>query len=240
MVAASLAAATLAKLRATQARVLARPKENLLSIMVLRAPRKAADCTLGPVQFPNVRFLLSVAGVDQFPQDAGREVAFAGRSNAGKSSAINAIMVRNGLARTSKTPGRTRLLNFFEVEPGRRIVDLPGYGYATAPPPERKQWTKLIDSLPQRENLAGLFVIVDIRRGLKQEDLQLIEWAIAAGWQVHALLAKSDKLNQRDRAAALKDAEAQLPEGVTTQVFSAHDRMGIETAQKRLIQMFTG
>jgi GTP-binding protein len=191
------------------------------------------------VQFPSVRFLLSVASVDQFPQDAGREVAFAGRSNAGKSSAINAIMVRNGLARTSKTPGRTRLLNFFEVEPGKRIVDLPGYGYATAPPPERKQWIGLIDSLPQRENLAGLFLIIDIRRGLREEDGQLVDWAVSAGWQVHALLAKADKLNQRDRAAALKHAKELLPEGVTAQVFSAHEKMGVEEAQKRLISMLT-
>src|SRR5688572_15389655 len=193
--------------------------------MVLRAPRKAADCTLAAVQFPNVRFLLSVASAEQFPEDLGREVAFAGRSNAGKSSAINAILVRNGLARTSKTPGRTRLLNFFEVEPGRRIIDLPGYGYAEAPPPERAQWTALIDSLPERAAIAGLFLIVDIRRGISESDEQLIAWAEAAGWQVHVLLAKADKLNQRERAAALKDAESRLPEGMTVQVFSAHEKM---------------
>jgi GTP-binding protein len=207
--------------------------------MVLRAPRKAADCTLAVVQFPNVRFLLSVASADQFPQDAGREVAFAGRSNAGKSSAINAVLQRNGLARTSKTPGRTRLLNFFEVQPGQRIVDLPGYGYATAPPPEREQWIRLIDALPRRDFLAGLFLIVDIRRGLREEDLQLVEWARSAGWQVHALLAKSDKLNQRERSAALKDAQSLLPEDVSVQVFSAHDGTGIETAQKTLIGMLS-
>jgi GTP-binding protein len=205
--------------------------------MVLRAPRKAADCTLGGVQFPNVRFLLSVAGAEQFPKEFGREVAFAGRSNAGKSSAINAIVQRSALARTSKTPGRTRLLNFFELEPGKRIVDLPGYGYATASPPERKQWTQLIDSLPARDYIAGLFLIIDIRRGLRDEDLQLVEWAISSGWQVHALLAKADKLNQRERSAALKEAQSQLPEGVTVQIFSAHDGLGIEPAQKRLLAM---
>jgi GTP-binding protein len=191
------------------------------------------------VQFPNVRFLLSVAGAEQFPNEYGREVAFAGRSNAGKSSAINAIVQRNGLARTSKTPGRTRLLNFFELEPGKRIVDLPGYGYATAPPPERKQWTELINSLPEREFLVGLFLIIDIRRGLRDEDLQLVFWAVSAGWQVHALLAKADKLNQRERSSALKDAEAQLPEGVTAQIFSAHDGIGVETAQKRLLSILS-
>jgi len=189
------------------------------------------------VQFPKVQFLISAAGVEQFPEDVGREVAFAGRSNAGKSSAINTILVRNGLARTSKTPGRTRLLNFFEVEPGRRIIDLPGYGYAEAPPPERAQWIKLIESLPRRECIAGLFLIVDIRRGISESDEQLIAWAESADWQVHVLLAKADKLNQRERAAALKDALSRLPEGMTAQVFSAHDKLGVDAAQKRLVGM---
>jgi GTP-binding protein len=234
---ASLATATGAKARVTQAMTPANPFENLLSIMVLRAPRKAADCTLGVVQFPNVRFLVSAARVDQFPADFGREVAFAGRSNAGKSSAINAIVGRNGLARASKTPGRTRLLNFFEIGPGQRIVDLPGYGYATAPPPERKQWTQLIESLPQRDFLAGLFLIVDIRRGLREEDGQLVEWALASGWQVHALLTKADKLNQRERSAALKDARAVLPDGVSAQIFSAEDGIGLDEARRKLVEM---
>jgi len=189
------------------------------------------------VQYPKVRFLLSVAGVEQFPEDSGREVAFAGRSNAGKSSAINTILVRNGLARTSKTPGRTRLLNFFEVEPGRRIIDLPGYGYAEAPPPEKEQWIKLINKLPRRESIAGLFLIVDARRGITEGDEQLVEWAAAAGWQLHVVLTKADKLNQRDRAAVLKDAVERLPDGMTAQVFSAHDKIGVEGAQQRLNAM---
>jgi GTP-binding protein len=188
-------------------------------------------------QFPHVRFLLSVAGVEQFPPDEGREVAFAGRSNSGKSSAINAIMARHGLARTSKTPGRTKLLNFFEVESGRRIIDLPGYGYAQASPAEREQWTSLIDFLPARASLHGLFLIVDIRRGLTPQDEQLLGWAASAGWQVHVLLTKSDKLNQRDRAAALKSTQASLGEKMTAQVFSALDKSGVQPAQKRLIEM---
>ena len=191
-------------------------------------------------KFPNVQFLLSVASVEQMPADPANEVAFAGRSNSGKSSAINAILHRNGLARTSKTPGRTKLLNFFEIEPGRRIIDLPGYGYAEARPAERAQWTELIDGLPERANLVGLFLIVDIRRGIAPQDVQLLEWASGAGWQVHILLAKSDKLNQRERAKALKDAEAQLDSAMSAQVFSAHDKTGVDQAQKRLIQMLTG
>jgi GTP-binding protein len=187
--------------------------------------------------FPAVTFMLSVASREQFPADEGVEIAFAGRSNSGKSSAINAIMARNGLARTSKTPGRTKLLNFFELEPGQRIIDLPGYGYAEAHSSEREQWTALIDALPARASLAGLFLIVDIRRGISAQDEQLIDWAMAAGWQVHLLLAKSDKLNQRERAAALKDAQGRMDTDMTVQVFSAHDRTGVQEAQKRLIQM---
>ena len=189
------------------------------------------------MQFPKARFLLSVASIDQFPSEPGPEVAFAGRSNSGKSSAINAILRRTGLARTSKTPGRTKLLNFFEVEEGRRIIDLPGYGYAEATRAEQAQWTRLINALPARENLRGLFLIVDIRRGVRDADRQLIDWAAAAGWAVHLLLTKSDKLNQRERAAALKSARQGLAEGMSAQIFSAQDGAGVDEAQKTLIGM---
>jgi len=188
-------------------------------------------------QFPNVHFLLSAASEEQFPHDEGAEVAFAGRSNSGKSSAINTIMVRNGLARASKTPGRTRLLNFFEVEKGRRIIDLPGYGYAEASPIEKAQWIRLIERLPARTCIRGLFLIVDSRRGLKEGDEQLLDWAHAAGWTVHVLLTKADKLNQRERAATLKDTEDRIADGMTAQVFSATDKIGVPAAQKRLEQM---
>jgi GTP-binding protein len=188
-------------------------------------------------QFPNIRFLLSAASEEQFPADVGTEVLFAGRSNSGKSSAINTTLVRNGLARASKTPGRTRLLNFFEIEEGRRILDLPGYGYAEASPPEKKQWIALIQKLPKRTCISGLFLIVDIRRGIKDQDEQLLNWADASGWPIHVLLTKADKLNQRDRAAALKEAEEVLGEGVTVQVFSATDKIGVQAAQKRLVEL---
>jgi GTP-binding protein len=187
--------------------------------------------------YPKVRFLLSAASEEQFPADVGAEVAFAGRSNSGKSSAINTIMVRNGLARASKTPGRTRLLNFFEVEEGRRILDLPGYGYAEASPVEKKQWIALIARLPARTSISGLFLIVDIRRGITDQDEQLLDWADASGWPVHVLLTKADKLNQRDRAAALTEAQERLGESMTAQVFSATDKIGVQPAKKRLDQM---
>ena len=191
-------------------------------------------------QFPKVRFLLSAASEEQFPADIGTEVLFAGRSNSGKSSAINTILVRNGLARASKTPGRTRLLNFFEIEEGRRILDLPGYGYAEASPVEKKQWIALIQKLPKRTCITGLFLIVDIRRGIKDQDVQLLDWADASGWLIHVLLTKADKLNQRDRAAGLKTAVEILGEGVTAQVFSATDKIGVQAAQKRLVELLAG
>ena len=128
-------------------------------------------------RFPNVRFLISAAAATQFPPDDGAEVAFAGRSNAGKSSAINAIAQRRALARTSKAPGRTRLVNFFEVMPRGRIVDLPGYGYASAPENERRTWAPLIDALRARARSSGLFLIVDARRGISASDQGLIAWA---------------------------------------------------------------
>src|ERR1700753_2522010 len=128
-------------------------------------------------RFPRAEFLISAAAPGQFPADRGAEVAFVGRSNAGKSTAINTIVQRHGLARTSKTPGRTRLLNFFELGPVQRIVDLPGYGYATGPEAERLSWQPLIDGLRPRESLRGLFMIVDSRRGLTEGDGALLAWA---------------------------------------------------------------
>jgi len=140
-------------------------------------------------RFQQAKFLVSAAAPAQFPPDEGAEVAFAGRSNAGKSSAINAITQRRGLARTSKTPGRTRLLNFFELAPQRRLVDLPGYGYAGGPQAERRTWGPLIDALHERASLRGLFLIVDVRRGVTAGDEGLLEW-VAPDRRVHVLLSR--------------------------------------------------
>lgn len=185
-------------------------------------------------RFPQADFLLSVAAPAQFPADAGAEVAFAGRSNAGKSSAINALLERKALVRTSKTPGQTRLLNYFAIAPERRIVDLPGYGYAAVPPAERRRWLPLVDALRERASFRGLFLIVDARRGVREEDLALIEWAHPEHRRVHVLLSKADKLTQAERAAALQAARTLLGEGVTAQVFSAHSRLGVPEAQEVL------
>lgn len=164
----------------------------------------------------------------------GAEVAFAGRSNAGKSSAINAITGRNALARTSKTPGRTRLLNYFELGPGQRLVDLPGYGYAEGAGPERERWTALIGHLAARQSLHGLVLLVDARRGLLPADLQLIEWAAAFGLKVHVLLSKADKLGQAERGKALEAARRRLGDTASVQAFSALKGDGLDAARRLL------
>jgi GTP-binding protein len=184
-------------------------------------------------RFPGVRFLTSAASPGQFPPDIGAEVAFAGRSNAGKSSAINAIVRRQGLARASKAPGRTRLVNFFELDAGRRLIDLPGYGYASAPATERRTWAPLIDALRARASLRGLFVIVDVRRGSTVGDEGLLEWA-SPGHRVHVLLSKADKLNRSEASRALGAAAAQLQGRASLQLFSALKGTGVEEAQRTL------
>ena len=184
-------------------------------------------------RFPGAHFLVSAAALAQFPADIGREVAFAGRSNAGKSSAINAISQRHGLARTSKSPGRTRLVNFFELAPARRLIDLPGYGYASAPAVERRAWLPLVDALRERVSLAGLFVIVDARRGLTSGDEGLLEW-LQPEQRVHVLLSKADKLNRGEAAAALRAASQQLAGRATAQLFSALRGTGVGEAQDTL------
>jgi GTP-binding protein len=183
-------------------------------------------------RFPQVRFMLSAASPEQFPADRGAEVAFAGRSNAGKSSALNTILVRHGLARTSKTPGRTRLLNFFEIGTDRRVIDLPGYGYARASGAERELWEPALEALRSRATLRGLFLIVDARRGLSELDQQLM--ADPARRNVRVLLTKADKLNQAETKAALRQAQTQLAQGVTAQLFSSLRGLGLEEAQKTL------
>jgi GTP-binding protein len=184
-------------------------------------------------RFPRIEFLISAAAPGQFPADRGVEVAFVGRSNAGKSTAINTIVQRQGLARTSKTPGRTRLLNFFELAPMQRIVDLPGYGYAAGPEAERRTWQPLIDALATRSSLRGWFLIVDARRGFNVGDEALLEWA-APEQRVHVLLSKADKLNRSEATKVLRESSAALGERGTVQLFSATAKTGVEEAQKTL------
>jgi GTP-binding protein len=181
-------------------------------------------------RFSTARFLVSAAAPAQFPADFGAEVAFVGRSNAGKSSAINTITHRQGLARTSKSPGRTRLLNFFELAPGKRLVDLPGYGYASAPEAERRAWRPLIEALKARASLQGLFMIVDARRGLTSGDEGLLEWA-APEQRVHVLLSKADKLNRGEAQQALRRTAAALGARASVQLFSSLKGTGVSEAE---------
>jgi GTP-binding protein len=187
-------------------------------------------------RFPDARFLVSAAAPAQFPPDEGAEVAFAGRSNAGKSSAINAIAHRRALARTSKAPGRTRLLNFFELLPQGRIVDLPGYGYASAPESERRTWAPLIDALRVRRSLYGLFLIVDARRGVADADEELIAWSNPQQRGVHVLLSKVDKLTRHEATRVLQAARTRVAAGVSVQLFSAHAGSGVAEAQGKLAE----
>jgi len=184
--------------------------------------------------YDRAALLLSAAHERHFPPDEGAEVAFAGRSNAGKSSAINALTGRRALARTSKLPGRTRLLNFFELTPGRRIVDLPGFGFAAASTAERASWESMTTALSQRAALRGLFLLIDSRRGVLPHDEELLVWAGASACPVHVLLSKSDKLKRAELARALKAADLTLAGRATVQAFSAVDGTGLEQARKQL------
>jgi len=183
--------------------------------------------------YPHVKFLTSAAEANQLAPDTGREIAFAGRSNSGKSTAINAIAQRSGLARVSRTPGRTQLINFFELAPERRLVDLPGYGFAKVPERVRLKWLQLMEHyFNVRESLVGLILIVDSRRGLGEQDAVMLEWLLARDRQAHVLLSKSDKLNRRDSLRVLQETkEACADTAVTTQLFSAHGKKGIEEVQ---------
>ncbi len=184
--------------------------------------------------YPSVRFLFSAAAAAQFPIDHGTEVAIVGRSNAGKSSAINAICGRRSLARTSKTPGRTRLLNFFELVPDARLIDLPGYGYAAGAREDQAVWARLIEMLVPRRSLRGLLLVVDARRGLLEADQQLLHWAERIGRPVHVLLAKSDQLNRAQARQLLTDTQRCLDGHGSAQLFSAHDGTGVLQARERL------
>lgn len=183
-------------------------------------------------------FLTSAARLSQAPPDEGFEVAFAGRSNAGKSSAINTLCDQKTLARTSKTPGRTQLLNFFELDSERRLVDLPGYGYAKVSEGIKKEWQGTLAAyLEQRHCLRGLMLMMDIRHPLKPFDVQMLTWAAQIDLPVHALLTKADKLKRGPAGNALlgtrRQIEAIAP-GFTAQTFSSLKRSGIEEAHAQL------
>ena len=191
--------------------------------------------TQGAPGVPNYRraaYLTSAAKFSQCPPDEGWEVAFAGRSNAGKSSAINSLTGNSKLAKTSRTPGRTQLINFFAVSDSQRLVDLPGYGFAKVPLAVKREWTRQLETyLQQRQCLRGLILMMDVRHPLQAFDQQMLDWALAASMPVHILLTKADKLKKGPASATLHKVRAQLEphrELVSVQLFSALKHSGHE------------
>jgi GTP-binding protein len=188
--------------------------------------------------YPQASFLTSAHRPGQFLPDEGAEVAFAGRSNAGKSSAINTLVNQRNFARTSKSPGRTQLINFFHLRPEQRLVDLPGYGYARVTKAMQKHWRELLGAyFEERESLAGLFVVVDIRRSLGDFDWQMIDWAAQIGVPAHVLLTKADKLKRGAAKTTLLQAKKELDGAATIQLFSALKKDGAEEGIKVLDEM---
>lgn len=186
-------------------------------------------------QFPDAKFILSANAPGQFVPDDGVEVAVAGRSNAGKSSAINVIVNRRQFARTSKTPGRTQLVNFFDLRHKQRLVDLPGYGFAKVSAAVRRHWGRLLESyFEQRESLAGLLLVVDVRRQLTDFDRQMLAFAESVDLPVHILLTKADKLKRGQAATALLQVKKALGQRASVQLFSALKKQGVEEARDTL------
>ena len=195
----------------------------------------------GPGSFGGASFLTSAHQPDQLVPDQGVEVAFAGRSNSGKSSAINAIVGQKGLARTSRTPGRTQLINFFQLGPAKRLVDLPGYGYARVPASLRKHWRTLMEAyFAERQSLIGMALVMDIRRGLTDFDFQMLDWVQAsAACQPLILLTKADKLSRGRGIDQRRAVRRQLDDDVPVVLFSATKREGVDEVRRHITAWLT-
>ncbi|RMG51354.1 MAG: YihA family ribosome biogenesis GTP-binding protein [Gammaproteobacteria bacterium] len=197
----------------------------------------------GP-RYQQTRFVMSAQKPRDLPTESLPEVAFAGRSNAGKSSALNTLCQQRALARTSKTPGRTQLINFFEVPETGFLVDLPGYGFAKVPPAVKRQWYELIEYyLANRRTLRGVMLMMDIRHPLKDLDRQMIHWCEEAGVPVHILLTKADKLKHGAAKKSLMQVQKALAEEgsqASVQLFSATRRTGVDQAWQQLDRWLLG
>lgn len=198
---------------------------------------------LARVDFRAATFLQSASALHNCPADAGSEVAFAGRSNAGKSSAINCLTGNRKLARTSRTPGRTQLINFFSLSDSQRLVDLPGYGYAKVPIKMKREWNRHMEAyLQRRESLRGLILLMDVRHPLSDQDQQMIQWASSASMPVHVLLTKADKLSRGPAKSTLLTVRARLlgfGDLISAQLFSALKGDGLKELETTLQQWLT-
>lgn len=196
---------------------------------------------MNPV-YHQAKFLKSSPSLKDTPTDMGKEIAFAGRSNAGKSSAINTLTRQNSLARTSKTPGRTQMLNFFEINEHQRFVDLPGYGYAKVPMEVKTKWHQLMEIyLTKRKSLCGIVLVMDVRHPLTDFDWQMVDWCQHAVLPLHILLTKADKLTYGAGKNTLLQIQRELKDikiPVTTQLFSALKKTGIDDVHKALDELF--
>ena len=190
------------------------------------------------INFREACFIQSASEIENAPPDQGWEVAFAGRSNSGKSSAINALTGNRKLARTSRTPGRTQLINFFALSDSQRLVDLPGYGFAKVPLAVKKKWNQQLERyLQYRESLRGLVMLMDIRHPLTDPDKQMLGWAVAASMPVHILLTKADKLKRGPAQNTLLSVRRELAahaELVSVQCFSSLKHQGVEELGKQI------
>jgi GTP-binding protein len=192
----------------------------------------------GGLNYNLARYLISATNLEGCPPDEAREVAFVGRSNAGKSSAINVLTSQNKLARTSKTPGRTQLLNYFEIVPGRYIVDLPGFGYAQVPHELKQKWQRHLEQyLAKRKSLQGLVLLMDIRHPFTEFDQMLVQWAVDSELPLHVLLTKADKLRHGAAKNTLLAATKQLASlgpNMSVQLFSALNKEGADELRAKL------
>jgi GTP-binding protein len=195
-----------------------------------------------PNHFRCAEFLLSVNKWSQLPHDEAIEVAFAGRSNAGKSSAINTITDIKSLCRTSKTPGRTQMINYFSIDPNHHLVDLPGYGYAKVPLKVKQHWQNLLERyLIDRLSLKGVMMIMDVRRPLTEYDCLMLQWCQKAEMPAHILLTKSDKFKRGAAKNMLLKVQQTLKTdypGTSVQLFSALKKTGVEEAREKLNEWF--
>lgn len=192
--------------------------------------------------YQQASFLQSASTVDTLPPELGFEVAIAGRSNAGKSSTLNRLCQQKSLARTSKTPGRTQLINFFSLPDGKFLVDLPGYGYAKVPEKMKIEWQKFIEYyLSNRFPLCGLVIVMDIRRPMLEYDQNMLAWSSARDLPVHVVLNKSDKLKHGQAKTMLLKTQKQVKEinpTYTVQMFSALKGIGLKDLEQKLDEWF--